>query len=285
MTKQTATEHSTGRISPLKIITLTLLTCLACLVAPKLSALPPSAPSAGELKMTGTYLKFSVTPDDEKETPASQAQFCSNIFKGRFAHAPYSAIITPGEDYIEVYVNTSQPEHLKDIKEHLTYKGKLSIHLVHKESSKLADSVTAKKLNIPGYITLPHSETNSDNREITTTQILIREKAELTEKDIKSALLDPRDQTTINIELTTAGGEKMHAFTEPLDKGVDKIATVFNGRIVNYAVLNASLGRHFVISGLALEESKLFIGATQNLINSTLKITEQRSYRIYLQPH
>lgn len=286
MTQKLTAERTSARLI-LEILTIiALLTCLAYIASSRLSADPDVATPAGASKMKGTYLKFSVTPDDQTESAASQAQLCANIFKRKFAQAPYAVMITAGKDYIEVYVNTSNPEHLKEIKKQLTYRGKLSIHLVHRESTKLAGSVAAKEKKIPGYIILPHIETNSDTGETTTTPILIRKKAEINEKDVKTAYLNPRDQSIINVELNQAGGEKMQAFTKTLTKTVDMIATVYNGRILNYATIVAdSLSRNFVITGLeSVEESELLIGAVQSLINSTLEITEQRGYKTILLP-
>ncbi len=58
------------------------------------------------------------------------------------------------------------------------------------------------------------------------------------------------------------------------------IATVFDGKIMNYATLNAdSLGKKFIITGLnSRQEADRLVSSLQNLLTSTLKIIEQRPY-------
>jgi preprotein translocase subunit SecD len=230
--------------------------------------------------INGTYLKLSVTPDDAGDDLEQQAQTCAKILRKKFLSLPYPVGVTTGNGFIEVIVMSPDPDHTRQVKGFLVIKGKLSIHLVHRQTATLAAQVASEQKAVPGYIALSHKKTNSSTGVTSIEQVLIRSKKEVSDKEVKVAYLDPRDPTIINIELTEAGGKKMEAFTLPLTASVDMIATVFDGKVINYATLNAdSLGRRFVITGLdSKQEAEHLCHSLQSPLTSTLKIIEQRPY-------
>ncbi|MGJ8657336.1 MAG: SecDF P1 head subdomain-containing protein [Akkermansiaceae bacterium] len=239
----------------------------------------PTSPSSPPTT-SGTYLKVSITPDDATDNPEEQAIFCAQILKTKFSHTPYKVGVIPNKEFIDLFIDSQDPEHISEVIDSLTTKAKLSIHLVHRQSRQLANAVSLQEQTVKDYITLPYTETTHSTGETPTTQILIRAKPELTQKDIKSAWVSPRDHSLIHIELNDAGGVKMHDFTTTLTKNIDMIATVLNGQVVNYATLAAdSLGKNFVINGLATKEAaEQLVHTLQNPLTSTLSIIEQKSF-------
>ena len=265
---------------------LSLFVAITHISTQTLSALPDPQSTSDITMMTGTYLKLNITPDKDADNPTEQAKLCAEYFKARFAHTSHNLIINYFKSSLEIYAATTNPNEIEEISKILTYRARLSIHKVHRKSHTLADKVAAKEQEIQDHIALPHHYTNSNTNETTTTQILIRKKAELTEKDVKIAYIDPQDFSIIQIELTDAGGQKMKDFTLSLTSRVDMIATVMNEQVLNYATLNADqLGKRFVITGInSIEEGRQIVAALQSPLQSTLKITEQHTFETQLRP-
>lgn len=230
--------------------------------------------------VSGTYLKLSVTPDDIRDDLEQQAEACAQILRKKFSSVSYPVSISPGKGYIELHIGSITPADIDEVKEYFTTKGKLYIHLVHRQTKTLAAEVASKQQIIPNYAAFPHINIDAATGATTTEQILIRTKAEVTGYDVKSAYVSPRDFSVVIIELTNAGGKKMEAFTLSLTKNVDMIATVFDGKVINYATLNAErLGKHFVITGMnSKKEAEKLVYSLQSPLTSTLEIIEQRPY-------
>ena len=72
----------------------------------------------------------------------------------------------------------------------------------------------------------------------------------------------------------------MEAFTKSLTQNVDMIATVLDGKVKNYATLNAeSLDKHFVITGLdSKQEADSLVSAIHSPLSCKLEIIDQQSY-------
>ena len=235
---------------------------------------------------SGTYLKLSVTPDLEGADPEQQTELCTEILRRGFEKAHFPISVTPTHNSIDLHLGSTDPADIRLVKDYLTRTGKLSIHVVHRETRTLAADVASGNNIIPGYIALPHIVKDPALGKSATDYILIRRRAAVTGKHVKdayiseSAYIDGEDSFIINIELTQAGGDIMEAFTLTLTKNVDMIATVFDGKIMNYATLNAdSLSRHFIITGLdSRREAENLIFSLKWPLTSTLKVTEQRAY-------
>ena len=159
----------------------------------------------------------------------------------------------------------------------ITTTTKLTIHSLHRQSEILADKVANGKVE-PGYIVLPYTENDEITKKKTTKNILIKRSAALSGKDIKVAWVNPQD-ASIYIELTDEGGDKMREFTGALTQDVDRIATVLDGKVLNYANLAAkTLGKNFVINGLdSKEEAENLVKALQNPLENDIEIIELRS--------
>ena len=228
---------------------------------------------------SGICMKLSVTPDNTGDDLEQQPEACAQTLRTKFSHSSYPVSATANKGFIDIIVFSSSPSDIHEVKEFLTIKGKLSIHLVHRQTRTLAAEIASNQKIIPSYKALPHINKDPATGATTSEQVLIRIKAELSGKEMKAAYLDQRDPSIINIELTDAGGKKMEAFTLSLTKNVDKIATVFDGKVINYATLNAkTLGRRFIITGLESKEAVNLCRSLQSPLTSTLKIIEQRPY-------
>ena len=244
----------------------------------------PPLPEAS-VPSSGTFIKIEVSPakhfnpdsnisDETMRRARSLRKLLSNL------PFPVSVNADVSANVIKVNIGSTEDADIEKIKELITRSGKLTIHAVHRQSRILADKVATKEEVIPGYTALPHSDKDFDTGKITTEYVLIRSRAEVTQDDIKAAYVDPRDFTIINIELTDAGGDKMTNFTLTLTQRLDMIATVYDGRVLNYATLNAeSLGKRFVITGLDSEEEAQALTQSLQRKQSKLKITQERSYK------
>jgi len=179
---------------------------------------------------------------------------------------------------IEIQIPKLSPEEADQLIKLLTTSAKLTIHSVHREFRSLSDQVADGEI-IPGYAVFPHTEKDKDTGEETTTNILIKRREALSGNDVKIAYVNPQDYSIVQIELTGQGGDKMEEFTSTLTKRVDMIATVLDGKVVNYATLSAdTLSKRFVITGLdSKREATDLVKALQNPLENDIKILEQRS--------
>ena len=250
--------------------------------APAVSTSPiPVNASSQEIPASGTYLKLSVTPHNKSDIADEEAKFCASMLNTNLPdNLSHPVAINPKENFIEVHIGSTDNGDVREVIDYLTKTNKLSIHAVHRQSRILAEAVAAKEEIIPGYIALPHTETDSETGKPYTHHVLIRRKSEITGDDVKAAYVHPRDYSIVNIELNAAGGKKMKTFTLTLTKRLDMIATVFDGKVINYATLNAdSLGKNFVITGLETkQEVEDLIKSLQHQLTSTLEVIEKRAY-------
>ena len=179
---------------------------------------------------------------------------------------------------LEIQIPKLPPEEAEELISLLTTSAKLTIRSVHRQSSILADKVAAGDIE-PGYVALPQTEIDKDTKEKSVRNVLVKRREALSGKYVKVAWVSPQDYSTVNIELTSEGGNKMKEFTSTLTQNVDLIATVLDGKVVNAATLNAAtLGKHFVINGLdSKQEAEELVKALQNPLENDIEVMEQRT--------
>lgn len=234
----------------------------------------------------GTSVILQVEPNKDSQTgeeipiTPEAMQSAKNILEQRInTRGTLDAPVTIVGNRLEIQIPKLEPEVAEKLIDILTTSAKLTIHSVHRESRMLADGV-ANKIEIePGYMALPHTEVNEKTKEEVITNVLIKRKEALSGKNVKSAYVDPRDVSIVNIELTGEGGDLMEEFTSTLTQDIDMIATVLDGKVVNYATLNAkTLGQRFVITGLgSKEEADELCRALQNPLENDILVKEKRS--------
>ena len=109
-----------------------------------------SVSPAHPVSASGTYLKLSVTPDNAGDNIEQQAEACAQILRKKFSHSPYPVSTTANKGFIEIIVFSSSPSDIQEVKDFLAIKGKLSIHLVHRQTRTHAAEVASKQKIIPG---------------------------------------------------------------------------------------------------------------------------------------
>ena len=226
-------------------------------------------------------VKPNVDPQTLEELPITPEAMDSakNILEKRInSRGTLDAPVNIVGNRIEIQIPKLSPEEAEELIKLLTTSAKLTIHSVHRESRRLADQVAAGEI-MPGYTVLPHTETDEKTGEEITTNVLIKRREALSGKYVKAAYVSPRDYSVVNIELTGLGGDKMEEFTSTLTKNVDMIATVLDGKVVNYATLAAdTLDKNFVINGLdSKKEAEDLTKALQNPLENDIEVMEQRS--------
>lgn len=226
-------------------------------------------------------VKPNIDPDTLKELPITPEAMDSakTILEKRInTSGALDAPVNIVGNRIEIQIPKLSPEEAEQLISLLTTSAKLTIHSVHRQTRQLADQVVAGEIE-PGYIALPHTEIDEETKEEITTNVLIKRREALSGNDVKIAYVDPRDYSIVNIELTSKGGDKMEEFTSTLTKNVDMIATVLDGKVVNYASQNAdTLGKRFVITGLdSKKEAEDLTKALQNPLENDIEVMEQRS--------
>ncbi len=180
---------------------------------------------------------------------------------------------------IEIQIPKLSPEEAEELIKLLTTSAKLTIHSVHRDYRSLGERVAKGEEVVPGYMALPHTETDEVTGEKKVTYILIKRREALSGKYVRSAYVRPQDYSIVNIELTGEGGDRMEEFTGTLTKDRDMIATVLDGKVVNYATLNAeTLSKKFVINGLdSKKEADDLTKALQNPLENDIEVMEERS--------
>jgi SecD/SecF fusion protein len=226
-------------------------------------------------------VKPNIDPADLSEIPITPKAMDSakNILEKRInSRGTLDAPVSIVGNRLEVQIPKLSPEEAEKLIALLTTSAKLTIHSVHRESRMLVDGVANGEV-LPGFMALPHTEVDPKTKKEVVTNVLIKRKEALSGKSVKSAFVDPRDYSVVNIELTGEGGDKMREFTSTLTQGVDMIATVLDGKVVNYATLNAeTLGKNFVITGLGSKnEADELCKALQNPLENDIEVLEQRS--------
>lgn len=162
-----------------------------------------------------------------------------------------SKVVTEGSK-ISVSIPKILPSEAQSLSLLLSAGGQLTIHKRHaNHTDKLAKQVFDGEKIIPGARSYPQQIFDEEGALIDTRYVLIDRRPALTGKDIERTSPNYQTNTEVLITLTPEGAKKMEKFTRSLTPGRDHIVSVFDGKVMNDAVLNAEvLGKNFVISGL-----------------------------------
>ena len=87
----------------------------------------------------------------------------------------------------------------------------------------------------------------------------VEKAAIVTDEDIRSAFESNQEEGAISVTLTLPGAAKMMEATDKLNRGIDRMAIIIDGRIVSAPVVQAKLGAMFVITGIEGKERKALI--------------------------
>ena len=128
--------------------------------------------------------------------------------------------------------------------------GQLRLHHVHPENRKLIAEGRDSQI-IPGY-ELKTLETIDADDEPITEKILINKRIILDSSLIEHAQdLYGTHASKILVKLNQKGAKKIFAATSKIRHGVDRIAIILDGKVLSAPTVQASLGAHFEISGMA----------------------------------
>lgn len=125
----------------------------------------------------------------------------------------------------------------------------LALRPVHPRNERLAPGVAKCEKVVPGYRLYKHEGVDDLGNKFSH-PLLLEKGAELSGLHIRRAVPDPGRAGVINVELTKKGGKFMHELTEPMKKGEDRLAIVLDGVVRSAPVVQGTLFRHFVITGM-----------------------------------
>lgn len=194
-------------------------------------------------------------------------------------------IARQGDDGILVQMPGVEPEESAKIRETLETVAKLELREVSKSNDEvgadgrsLAARVLSKDGIEPGYAAYELTQKDADGNE-STTPILLKRRAALGGSDIVFATPSPSRTDSVDITLNNEGTDKMIALTQNMRPGIDRIAVVLDGVVLNAPVVQSvPLGKNFVINGLDEPgETKKLANALMNPLENPLVVEQERT--------
>jgi SecD/SecF fusion protein len=189
-------------------------------------------------------------------------------------------IAKQGEDKIQLQMpgmSTEQSEHVKEL---LQQVAKLELREVSQEGfevtaggKSLAELVFNGDEIRPGFKAYKHEFKREDGT-AGVEYLLLNKRAALTGKDVQAAFPYSMGETSVQITLNDAGGEKMNALTKGMTPGRDRIAVLLDDKVLTApTVQSVPLGKQFSITGQrSLEEARELANALLNPLENPLKI-------------
>jgi len=193
-------------------------------------------------------------------------------------------IARQGSDRIIVQMPGVEPAESKAIRATLEQVAKLELREVSPRNDELgADRKTlAARVNegldiVPGYRAYQLKGKNAEGVEYSV-PILLNRRAALGGSDISRADATGIASDAVSITLNSGGEDKMIALTKDMRKGVDRIAIVLDGEVLNAPVVQSQLGKQFEVTGLhEAGEAKKLAEALMNPLENPLVVEEERS--------
>jgi len=257
--------------------------CALCVLAMS----PPKERLKGGIDILGgSSFSLRVQPrEDDKGgkmevTPQQVDQAITVIEKRLNAMGTAEPIIArQGTDEILVQMAGVEPAESEKIRETLETVAKLELREVSPRNNEigadgksLAQRVADGNEIVPGYRAYIYKGKDREGNSYEE-PLLLNRRAALTGSDIVSAFPSPQQADAVGVTLNSSGTDKMIALTKDMRLGVDRIATVLDGEILNAPVVNARLGKNFEISGLhAPGEAKSLSDALMNPLENPLVV-------------
>lgn len=234
--------------------------CLMCTLA----ATPPRERLKGGIDILGgSSFTLRVQPreaaDGKQEPPtSSQIDQAITVLRKRLdsTGTNEAQINRLGTDQIQVQMPGVSEQESASIRETIEKVAKLELREVSPRSEEpgadgktLAQRVLDGTEIVPGYRAYILKGKLEDGKEYTH-PILLNRRVAVGGSDIVKAYPSPQQPEAVSVELNSAGGDKMYDLTKNARLGVDRIAVVLDGEVLNAPVVQAILGKDFVISGL-----------------------------------
>ncbi len=179
-----------------------------------------------------------------------------------------------GTDQIQVQMPGVTDEESRAIREVIEKVAKLELREVSPRSEEpgpdgqtLAKRVQDGLEIVPGFRAYTLRNKDEDGNE-TTRPILLSRRVALGGNDISVAQPSPMRADAVAVTLNNAGANKMAAMTSRMQLGVDRIAVVLDGEVINAPVVQDRLYKNFEVSGLHEP------GEVQNLANALMNPLE-----------
>jgi preprotein translocase subunit SecD len=149
---------------------------------------------------------------------------------------------------------------------------RLDFRKVHPESEHLAPLVLKGLEIVPGYKIYAFLEVD-DARERESQLLLSTRDSIQIERHIRLCYPDAGRVGVINVSLTAEGGKLMRKLTEPMQKGSDRIAILFDDKVQSAPVVQDTLSSNFILSGLnEREERKALVALLNTPLGAELAI-------------
>ncbi|MCP5532049.1 MAG: protein translocase subunit SecD [Akkermansiaceae bacterium] len=158
-------------------------------------------------------------------------------------------IARQGDDGILVQMPGVEPEESKRIEETLEKVAKLELREVHPQSDMLAARVASGEEIVPGYLPYKYKHKDADGNELTT-DILLNRRMALGGSNIVNASPSAQQADAVQVTLDGEGEDKMINLTKNMRIGQDRLAIVLDGEVKSAPVVNAVLGKNFIVEGL-----------------------------------
>ncbi|MEP2774411.1 MAG: protein translocase subunit SecD [Luteolibacter sp.] len=194
-------------------------------------------------------------------------------------------IARQGDDGILVQMPGVEPEESARIRQILETVAKLELRQVSTKNDEigadgrtLAARVLSGDVIEPGYRAYELTQKDEEGNEFTR-PILLNRRAALGGSDIVFATPSQQNLDAVDITLDGEGTDKMIALTQNMRPGIDRIAVVLDGVVMNAPVVQSvPLGKNFVINGLTEPgEPKKLANALMNPLENPLVVEQESS--------
>lgn len=192
-------------------------------------------------------------------------------------------IARQGDDGILVQMPGVEPEEATRIRLILETVAKLELRQVSTRNDEigadgrtLAERALTGDEIVPGYRAYELTQKDEEGNEFTR-PILLNRRAALGGSDIDFASPSQQDPNAVDIVLDSDGTDKMIALTQNMRPGIDRIAVVLDGVVMNAPVVQqVPLGKRFEINGLTEPgEPKKLANALMNPLENPLVVDQE----------
>jgi len=198
-------------------------------------------------------------------------------------------VAVTGNNRLEVQLPGISPAEADIVEARLKKVARLTIHKTHRNSDAIVagllkadgtiDKSKERELFAEGFRVYPYTFYPKKGSEPIETWVVVDRTAMLGGKDVQRAWPNHKTGTSVSIELTSEGGDKMKAFTRTLTPQVDRMAAVLDGKVITNATLNASeLGKRFEITGQKdIKECEELASGMSNPLDNPVDVIDRRS--------
>lgn len=228
----------------------------------------------------GVSFTLQVKPNiiDGVPTPLTRAamdQACMTITDRLDSGGTNEVSVMPqGEDKILIQIPETDPTRVAMLRDTITRIAHLELLPVHPDTQALA----ANGIQTVAGHEMKEYEWTDDEGVVHKEVIFVTKRGQLSGRDISSAHVDMTRKGYIAVTLSSAGASKMWAITQPMRRGIDRLAIVLDGKVVSAPVVQQALGKEFSISGLDDPgEAENLAKILSNPLTNEIEVLEERN--------